>query len=132
MPTDSQMPGDRTKARRRPHKPVKAVSVGITFRLEFTMIVRWYVLAHGEGFRVLREAKPHGQHEMKQRALDAAVFMATIEANKQGHVGEVFAEDSAGRMTQHLAIAPRKQPALQDEEPLSLRQVGFDQVLMAV
>jgi hypothetical protein len=96
------------------------------------MIVRWYVLPHNEGFKVLREAKLHGQHEMKQRALDAAVFMATIEANRQGHVGEVFAEDIAGRMTQQLVIAPREQTPLSAEQPRSFRQVGFDRVLMAV
>ncbi len=96
------------------------------------MILRWYVLPQGEGFKVLREAKPHGQHQERQRALDAAVFLATIEADGQGHVGEVFTEDSAGRVIQQLVIAPRERPARPGEERLSFRQVGLDQVLMAV
>lgn len=95
------------------------------------MIVRWYVLPQAGQFSVIREAKLHGSHEHRQRAVDAAVFMARIEADRQCHVGEVFVEDDFGRMMQQLVIGPRESNELPDELGLIVRRVGLDRVLVS-
>lgn len=92
------------------------------------MIVRWYILPLADRYTVLREAKPHGTHETRQRAIDAAVFMARIEADKQGLIAEVFVEDDSGRMMQQLAIAPREAPETPTDQSLIVRHVGLDRV----
>jgi len=93
------------------------------------MVIRWYVLPRGDHYAVLREAKPHGKHETRQRAIDAALFMATVEANMQGYVGEIFVEDEHGRMLQALVRAPRETKELQ-ADGLIVRHVGLDRVLV--
>jgi hypothetical protein len=92
------------------------------------MIVRWYVLPLGDHYSILREAKPHGIHPTRQRAIDAAVFMARIEADKQRFIGEVFVEDDFGRMVQQLVIAPRQTQELTAEYGLTVLRVGLDRV----
>jgi hypothetical protein len=92
------------------------------------MIVRWYVLPLGERYSVRREAKPHGTHETRQRAIDAALFMARIEADKQLFTGEISVEDDFGRMVQQLVMAPRQTRELPAENGLTILQVGLDRV----
>jgi len=69
------------------------------------MILRWYVLPQGEGFKVLREAKPHGQHQERQRALDVY--------GGQRRSGDPTAGDCAARTTgkagrRALVISPSR------------------------
>jgi hypothetical protein len=70
------------------------------------MRVRYYVRPFGDQFQVLREGKPQGRHDGKRRAIESAIFMATIEAGKQGEAVELFVEDDAGRLVQEQVIAP--------------------------
>ncbi|MGQ0799811.1 MAG: hypothetical protein ACT4NL_06835 [Pseudomarimonas sp.] len=95
------------------------------------MIVSWYVVPQGDRFTVLRGAKPHGTHDTRQRAIDGAVFMARIEADKQGYIGEVFVEDPFGRMVQQLVIGPREANELPAPQGPNVRHVGLDRVLVS-
>jgi len=96
------------------------------------MTIRWNVLCQGGRYSVLREGRAHGSHEARQRAVDAALFMARIEADKQGHVGEVFVEDGNGHVVQQLTISPRETSELQVEHGQTIRRVGLDRVLVSV
>jgi hypothetical protein len=94
------------------------------------MLIRYYVVPSSDRYALMREGKVQGSHPTRQRALDAAVFMATIEANKLGHTGEIFAEDFAGRMLQQLVIGPREAES-DAEHALVLRRIGSEQVRVA-
>lgn len=92
------------------------------------MIVSWYVQPLGDRYSVRREAKAQGTYETRQRAIDAALFMSRIEADRLAFIGEVFVEDNFGRMLQHLVIGPREA----NETPApNVRHVGLDRVLMS-
>jgi len=55
-----------------------------------------------------------------------------MEADKQGHVGEVFVEDDNGHVVQQLTISPRETSELQVEHGQTIRRVGLDRVLVSV
>ena len=72
------------------------------------MRVRYYVMREGENWQVRREAKPQGRRPVRDQAIESAVFMASIEANRYGEPAEVFVEDDTGALLLERTVRPNE------------------------
>ena len=66
------------------------------------------MLPAGDQFRVLREGKPQGLHPSHARAMESAVFMATVEATRSLQTIEIFIADERGLLVQDRLIGAER------------------------
>lgn len=69
-------------------------------------MIRYYVVRSGAEFEVKREGVGKGLHKLEARALQAAKFMAAVEAAKFGAFAEVHLEIQRGRWLLMEAFCP--------------------------
>ena len=69
-------------------------------------MIGYYVVRAGEQFEVKREGVSKGLHELEARALQAAKFMAAVEAAKFDTFAEVYLEVQRGRWLLMEAFCP--------------------------
>lgn len=60
-------------------------------------MIRYYIVRTGQRFWVRREGVGKGEHQDEARAIQAATFMAAVEASQLGLACEVLRETPTGR-----------------------------------
>ena len=92
------------------------------------MRVRFYVMRTGALWLVRREAKAQGAPEAYDAALLSALYMASIEADRNDQGAEVFVEDGAGRLVLERTFTTTSEPPRTNHQPPVIR-VGHEEVL---
>ncbi len=88
------------------------------------MFIDYYVAAIGKQFQVLRLGARRGQHESRERAIQSACFMASIEAMKLGAIVDVHELDGRGVASSVATFLP-SQHAGRDNPEKNARDVGI-------
>ncbi|MBD8524437.1 hypothetical protein [Pseudomarimonas arenosa] len=89
-------------------------------------MTRYYVIHSAEGFEVRREGRLKGVHALQVRALQAAKFMASVEAAKLNERALVYLEAKPDRFELAANFTPDDPIAL----PFGVLPVGDSRVLV--